>query len=449
MSRFSEFLNKLSDHASKQCIDGDDGSHTYVQLIEAVAAWSTHFDELDVAAGTVVGVRSDYSLQAIAAVLALLVRKAVVAMIPRDRDVSTYLKDAHAAAVLEFSASGKYEWRRIPHATSHVLIEKLRSQGDGGIILFTSGSSGRPKAALQGLERFLYKLRNPGRPYRTLAFMLFDHIGGLDIAFHTLAAGGTLILTRRRDPEAVLELIERYRVEALPTSPSFLRLVCATPINVQHDTSTLKVISYSSEPMDPSTLVRLSERFPNARITQKYGTTETGSPRSISRPDDSLWLKFKEGVETKIIDGVLWIRTECAILGYLNATSPVDEDGWYCTGDQVDVDGEWIRVRGRVSDTINVGGEKASPTEIEQVILEQDFVRAVIVFGEKHPLMGQVVAAEISVAPDFDTKDAAARVRRHCRQRLAPHKIPVRILFTDQDLTSARQKLQRRGVQGG
>jgi acyl-CoA synthetase (AMP-forming)/AMP-acid ligase II len=220
-------------------------------------------------------------------------------------------------------------------------------------------------------------------------------------------------------------------------------------MSLQHDTSTLKVISYSSEPMDTSTLVRLSGRFPNARITQKYGTTETGSPQSISRTDNSLWLKFKDGIETKIIDGVLWIRTESAILGYLNATSPVDEDGWYCTGDQVDVDGEWIRVRGRVSDTINVGGEKASPTEIEQVILEQCFVRAVIVFSEKHPLMGQVVAAEVSVTPGFDTKDAAARIRRHCRQRLAPHKIPVRILFTDQDLTSARQKLQRRGGQGG
>jgi long-chain acyl-CoA synthetase len=449
MSRFSEFLNKLSDYTSKQCIDGDDGSQTYIQLIEAVTAWSTRFDEFEVAAGTVVGVRSNYSLQAIAAVLALLARNAVVAMIPRDRDVSIYLTDAHATALLEFCPSGTYQWRRISHATTHLLIEKLRSQGDGGIILFTSGSSGRPKAALQSLERFLYKLRNPGRPYRTLAFMLFDHIGGLDITFHTLVAGGTLILTRRRDPEAVLDVIERYRVEALPTSPSFLRLLCATPMSLQHDTSTLKVISYSSEPMDTSTLVRLSGRFPNARITQKYGTTETGSPQSISRTDNSLWLKFKDGIETKIIDGVLWIRTESAILGYLNATSPVDEDGWYCTGDQVDVDGEWIRVRGRVSDTINVGGEKASPTEIEQVILEQCFVRAVIVFSEKHPLMGQVVAAEVSVTPGFDTKDAAARIRRHCRQRLAPHKIPVRILFTDQDLTSARQKLQRRGGQGG
>ena len=114
------------------------------------------------------------------------------------------------------------------------------------------------------------------------------------------------------------------------------------------DLSSLKIITYGSEPMDPRTLALLNERFPGCRISQKYGTTETGSPRSASRANDSLWLKLGgDGVEMKVVDGVLHLRSESTILGYLNAPSPVDAEGWYCTGDLVEVDGEWIRFRGQ------------------------------------------------------------------------------------------------------
>jgi acyl-CoA synthetase (AMP-forming)/AMP-acid ligase II len=101
--------------------------------------------------------------------------------------------------------------------------------------------------------------------------------------------------------------------------------------------------------MDPSTLARVNARFPNTQITQKYGTTETGSPRSVSRGND----------------------------------------------------GDWIRFRGRAADTINVGGEKVAPTEVEQSILELDFVRDVVVSGEPHAPMGQIGAARVGVYNKF------------------------------------------------
>ncbi len=230
------------------------------------------------------------------------------------------------------------------------------------------------------------QVRRPGKSLRTLAFLLFDHVAGLDTLFYTLSNGGTVVVTRDRSPSAVSRLIEDASVEVLSASPTFLRLLCLAGDDGERDLSSLKIITYGSEPMDPRTLALLNERFAGCRISQKYGTTETGSPLSASRANDSLWLKLGgDGVEVKVVDGVLHLRSESTILGYLNAPSPVDAEGWYCTGDLVEVDGDWIRFRGRSSDQINVGGEKVAPSEVEQVLLELDFVREAAVYGEAEP----------------------------------------------------------------
>jgi acyl-coenzyme A synthetase/AMP-(fatty) acid ligase len=445
MNRLGHFFGQLRDYAPQRCLEGDGCSFTYAQLLEEIDSWRQRLDNLAVDPGTVVGLRTDYSLAAVAAVLALFARRAIVALIPRSGDATQYLVDAHAAALLEMNIDGSFQWRRLSQATDHPLLQQLRVAGEGGVIIFTSGSTGRPKAALLGVERFLYKFRRPGRRFRTLAFLLFDHVAGLDTLFYTLANGGTLIFTRSRDPMSIIELIESHRVEVLPASPSFLRLMLAAGNTHEHDLSSLKIVTYGSEPMDASTLTRLSAQFPNAQISQKYGTTETGSPRSVSRGNDSLWLKIKrEDVEVKVVDGVLWMRSEGTMLGYLNAPSPLDDEGWYCTGDLVDSDGDWIRFRGREADIINVGGEKVAPVEVEQSILELDFVRDALVTGSPHPLLGQIVTARVTLTtPDHDPKEVAKRIRLHCRGRLAPYKVPVKITIEDQGFVNERHKANR------
>ena len=445
MNRFGNFVERLREYASQRCVENDSLSYTYAQMLEEMQHWQSRFDELGVAPGVVVGMRTDYSFSAIAALLALFARGAVAALIPRDRDIARYLRDACTSVLLEFTVDGSYQWHSTPHPRSHPLIDRLRNAGEGGVVIFTSGSTGDPKAALQSVERFLYKFRKPGRRFRTLAFLLFDHVAGLDTVFYTLASGGSLILTRSRDPQSIVNLIESHKVEVLPCSPSFLRLLCANGNYSGNGLSSLKIISYGSEPMDPSTLARLNTRFPSTQISQKYGTTETGSPRSVSRASDSLWLKIKsDGVETKVVDGVLWMRGEGTILGYLNAPFPVDEYGWYCTGDLVDVDGEWIKFRGRATDTINVGGEKVAPAEVEQAILELDFVLDAIVSGEPHALMGEIVTARVVLATAAsDPKEAIQRIRSHCRRRLASYKVPVKIHIVAGGLVNERQKAQR------
>jgi long-chain acyl-CoA synthetase len=114
-----------------------------------------------------------------------------------------------------------------------------------------------------------------------------------------------------------------------------------------------------------------------------------------------------------------------------------------CTGDLVEQDGEWIRIRGRQSDMITVGGEKVYPQEVENAVLELDFVQDVMVQGESHPLTGQIVTAKISLCASLDEKTVYKKVRQHCRKRLAPYKLPVKIEVTRDELSTSRQKKMR------
>lgn len=448
MNRVASFLDRLQSYAPRLCIVDGDVAYAYGDLLAETARWTSRLDELNVESGSVIGVRADYSFSAVAALLALLSRGAIAALIPRDRETVQYLRDAHATALLELTPDEHF-WHPLSDQPTHPLLDELRAMREGGVVVFTSGSTGRPKAALHSIERLLCKFERRGRALRTLAFLLFDHIAGLDTLLYTLSNGGTLILTRRRDPPYILDLIASQSVEVLPTSPSFLRLLCAMRDHSDRSISSLKVITYGSEPMDPATLKRVNERFPNVQIIQKYGTTELGSPATESRDNNSLWLRIKgDAIESMIVDGVLWLRSPGTMLGYLNASSSVTADGWYSTGDLVDVDGEWMRFLGRVDEVIKVGGEKVAPAEVERIIRELDFVCDVLVVGEPHPLLGQVVTAQVTIAPEaLSTKEAESRIRLHCRQRLASHHVPVKIVFGFDKATAFlgyRQKLQRR-----
>jgi long-chain acyl-CoA synthetase len=133
-----------------------------------------------------------------------------------------------------------------------------------------------------------------------------------------------------------------------------------------------------------------------------------------------------------------------AMLRYLNAPSPFTEDGWFMTGDSVEVDGEYIKILGRKSELINVGGEKVYPCEVESVIQEFENVAEVAVYGEKNPLVGNIVCARIRLKTEYGKADFVGRLKRYCRERMQPYKVPVKINLTNQTQYSERYKKLRR-----
>ncbi len=441
--RLERLFGMMADRRAAPAIAERDTGHSYGDLIDAVNDADDLIDQHRISGGDVVGLQSDFSFRAIALALALFRRGCIVAFLSPRADLETALADCAATGAFRFSPDGAPAFHRLRHGGSHPLIDGLRAEGRAGFVIFSSGSSGTPKAILHDLDAFLSAYERPMKPARTLAFLLLDHVAGLDTLFYTLHAGGLLVIERDRSPPAICRAIARWQVEILPTSPSFLKLLCMSGAAEAADLGSLRIVTFGSEPMDGATLARIAEILPNAELRQKYGSSEFGAPSVKTRAGDELWIKF-HGDTAQVIEGMLWVRASTTMLGYLNAEQPLAKDGWLCTGDRVEQRDGWLRILGRNSDLINVGGEKVFPSEVEAIISEIDEVAEVAVSGESHPLMGQVVCA--MVRPKVNTSDFNALrsiVRKHCMKRLTRYKVPMKINFTNNALFNDRQKLVR------
>lgn len=332
------------------------------------------------------------------------------------------------------SADG-FAWNllpRIDEASTHPLFESLRVRHAAGLVLFSSGTSGAPKAMVQDFSALLatYEERRPnGLP--VIALLGFDHIGGLNTLFGGLASGAPIIVPASNAPEVVAEAISRHHVAILPSSPTFLNLLLVSGAPASHDLTSLRVITYGTEPMPESLLLRLKSAFPQARLIQTFGTSETGIVRTSSPGSDSTYLRFEDPkLEWKIIDDELWLRSRTQVAGYLNASNErFTEDGWFRTGDKVEQgpDGT-LRVLGRIGEMINVGGEKLMPAEVESIVLSVPGVADCRARGEPNALTGQTVVVDV-VASVADHEALRAAIRSACRERLARHKTPTRVTF--------------------
>lgn len=178
--------------------------------------------------------------------------------------------------------------------------------------------------------------------------------------------------------------------------------------------------------MPASTLEALAMAFPGVRFKQTYGLTEIGILPTVSENSQSLWLKVGGmGSDIKVVDGVLHVRAPSAMLGYLNAPSPFDAEGWLNTGDVVETKGDYLRILGRASEAINVGGQKVHPAEVESVLLQMANVRDVTVYGRRNPVTGSVVAARIGLIEPEDGHEFEQRLRDFCRGHLEKYKVPM------------------------
>ena len=326
----------------------------------------------------------------------------------------------------------------------HPFNLRLKNQGNPGLILFSSGSTGEPKASLHNLDFLLAKYQVQRNSQRILAFLLFDHIGGFNTLFYTLSNHGCVIALDARDAVSVCGAIERHRAQVLPTSPTFLNLLLMSEAWRDYNLSSLQLITYGTEAMPQATLRKLNEIFPHIRFLQTYGLSELGILRSKSRSSDSLWVKVGgEDYETRIVAGMLHIRAKSSMVGYLNAPSPFDEEGWFNTQDEVDVEGEWLRFKGRKSDIINVGGEKVYPAEVESIILEVDNVIDTTVSKEPHPITGNIVVANIALRKPEPAREVARRIQAYCLARLPRYKVPVKVYIAESNGVTERFKKQR------
>ena len=446
MSNIDFLLSRFESAPDKAALVQMGVKLSFGELRISVAQQSVWLTESGVRGGDAVILLGDYSPQAVSIFLALIELGCI--LIPLTPGVYDSLTQSlpDVAPIWKIDAtSAEPTIARIQDSFALPdLYKEIQSRGAPGLVMFTSGSSGKPKAVVHDFSKLLEKFRTPRPAMITLNFLLFDHWGGLNTLLHALSNLCLVVFPERRTPESVCQLIERHRIELLPATPSFLNLFLISGAHTRHDLSSLKIISYGAEPMAASTLASMRKTFPDVELRQTYGMIELGVLRAKTRSADSLWVKVGgEGYQLRVVDGILQIKAESAMLGYINAPTPFTPDGYLVTGDLVEQDGEWLRILGRQSDIINVGGQKVYPSEVEAVILEQPNVVDAVVYGESHPLTGKIVCTDIILCEGADETTSRKEIVRWCRQHLQPYMIPMKVRFVSGSLQTQRLKRTR------
>ena len=443
----SFLLQVFGENPDEPAIVWKDQQYTYDWLLDRIEYWGNELITKGVDRGSVVVLEGDFSPNSIGLFLALIQHDCVIVPLANSetQQREQFRTIARGQVAVTIDQNDDAEFTTLDGDGQHPLYDILREEQRAGLVVFSSGSTGESKATVHDLLLLIDKFKVRRRKFRSVAFLLFDHLGGINTILYSLSNGGCLVVVGQRSPDTVLAAVEAHQVDLLPISPTFINLILLSGSYENRDLSSLKIVSYGTEPMPTSTLVRFHELFPEIELQQTYGLSELGVLRSKSRSSDSLWVKVGgDEFQTRVIDGVLQIKADSAMLGYLNAPSPFTEDGWFDTGDSVEVDGEYFRFQGRQSELISVGGQKVHPSEIESVIQEMEEVAEATVYAEPNPIIGNIVCAKVRVHDWVDEKSFPTKLKKFCRAALPSYKVPIRVIVDDQEQTSSRFKKIRR-----
>jgi acyl-CoA synthetase (AMP-forming)/AMP-acid ligase II len=441
-------FKQIASQGEQLAVIFDDREYRYAALFETINRYYAQLKE-QIAPGSVVAIVSDYNFESVALFFALYQNRNMIVPVTAKTasGISDRLATANCSHAIEIEDT-RLKIKPLENtAENHALITRLQSEGKAGLILFSSGSSGLPKAMIHDLDNLVDSYQNrKGRKTVFLIFLMFDHIGGLNTLLNCIAMGVTMVFPVERNPDTVCRLIEKYSVNILPASPTFLNLILISESHRKYNLSSLRMITYGTEPMPESLLARCRAAFPNVRFLQTFGTSETGITKTSSKSSDSTCLKIDDpDTEYKIVDSELWIRSKTQILGYLNASMErFTDDGWFKTGDLVEeAEDGYIKIVGRSTELINVGGEKVLPSEVESVLFQIPGIKDCTVYGEPNPLMGQIVAAKVLFSTELKTSEAKKTVTEFCSGKLDRYKIPVKVALMSESEFSERFKKKR------
>ena len=345
---------------------------------------------------------------------------------------------------------------------------------DDATILYTSGTTGRPKGAI-GIQRnhatnymnaallgALGALMTTGslepRPDApspaALQTFPFFHIGGLSGLYVNTGFGGKIVLQFKWDLEEALELIQREKIVALSAVPTVVRQILESPLLDRYDLSSVAGISSGGAPVPPDLIRKIDTLFVSkVSPGNGYGLTETTSAIVVNSGQeyvgkaDSVGRPVVVG-EVRVVDpgtgedqpsggiGELWFKGPNIVRGYWNkpeATAEAFTDGWFHSGDLGYVDTEgFVFVVDRIKDVVIRGGENVYCAEVEAVLFEHPAIADVAIVGVPHRSLGEEVAAIVQLKSGASA--SAGELQEFVAARLARFKVPERIFFREEAL---------------
>jgi acyl-CoA synthetase (AMP-forming)/AMP-acid ligase II len=326
---------------------------------------------------------------------------------------------------------------------------KIKTERATEWLMLTSGTSGVPKIVGHTLEALTGAIVADGPARGTppvwATFYEIRRYGGLQIFLRAILGGGSLVLTE--PGEALADHVARLNamgVTHISGTPSHWRKLL---MSGAASGFAPRYVRLSGEIADQAVLDGLRKAFPDASIGHAYASTEAGVGFAVNDglegfPASMIGLT-RDGVEMKIVDGSLRIRSTRTAHAYVgrDAAALSDGDGFVDTGDMVELRGDRYHFVGRRGGIINIGGLKVHPEEIEAVINRRDEVRMSRARSRKSPITGAIVVADVILADGCDVSrgdEIRQKILADCRTRLPSYKVPATIKFVDAlDITAA------------
>ncbi len=360
---------------------------------------------------------------------------------------------------------------------------------DNMTILYTSGTTGRPKGAVSTHRAVVHALLAfaargavgalveppPGGPVTDpdnapqsvfmLCVPLFHVTGLVPVMLGAFLGGSKLVMTHRWDPDRALELIEREGVTNFVGVPTMSWDLLEAPTFAQRDTSSLVSVGGGGAPMPPELVQRIEHNFSHGRPGLGYGMTETNAygpqnsgsafvenPTSTGRVVPIMELRVTDADGTVLArgeTGEIWFRSPSLISGYWNrpeATADTIVDGWLRSGDIGHLDEQgFVYVSDRAKDMVLRGGENIYSIEVEAAIYEHDAVYEAAVYGVPHERLGEELACHVMVKPGRSLE--AGELQQFLRERVAMFKVPSLVTIVHESLPrNASGKILKRDL---
>jgi len=320
--------------------------------------------------------------------------------------------------------------------------------------MLTSGTSGPPKIvghSLDGLAGAIIA-DGPARHSNATWATFYDirRYGGLQIFLRAVIGGGSMVLSE--PGETIADYVARLDaagVTHISGTPSHWRKLLMSGAAANFSP---RYVRLSGEIADQAVLDGLARAFPHASIGHAYASTEAGVGFAVDDGREGFPADFvgrnRDGVEMKVVDGSLRIRSHRTAHAYIGTGAPslADADGFVDTGDMIELRGERYHFVGRRGGIINIGGLKVHPEEVEAVINGHESVRMSCARSRKSPITGAIVVADIVLADSADTgrqETIRTEILGRCKSALAAYKVPAVIRFVERLDVNAAGKLAR------
>jgi acyl-coenzyme A synthetase/AMP-(fatty) acid ligase len=364
-------------------------------------------------------------------IIVALIHDEAITLIDSDiseSEVTSYGSD------LEFNNSKKIKsghWSDIKDVTNRIYTSKSM------ISIFTSGTSGTPKKITHTINKLANDARVGSKYSNNIWGLAYNitHIAGLKVFLQALFNHNSIIMLFNKPRAEIYRLVIKYKITHISATPTFYRLL----LPFSKSFNSVQRITFGGEKSNSTLYSSVRKIFPSAKVNNIYASTESGT--LLVSDGDIFRINNVQSSIVKVVENELFVHK--SMLG--NAESIVLENDYYRTGDRI----EWVDkkmgtfvIKGRVNNTINVGGYNVDPIEVAEVILSNDKVEQCIVYGRQNSVLGNILVCDITIVNGLIM--TIQECRSFIEKQLQPHKRPRIINFVDSLSQTRSGKLKQK-----